>query len=185
MSNLPNFEDDVLEIDEPVVFNIIDSPIRESRCNPPVSATSNISQSPFQSTVPRLTSHVDPTLTQPAQINGRLVDILQVLKPTRNLWELRMRSNNSHQRFLTKDGDDIYLTRDIIQRINFEEVQTRKRKEKTINLPQRHQARLNVNANGEIKFSHYHQRRREKRKKVNNFERNRSTGAECSTTTSK
>lgn len=177
MSNF--MEEDILYIDEVVQFTPPASPKVTWKIKPkqPEVPINEDDQEQKPKPIPRLTPQTKPKLTQPAIINGKLVTNLEVLSPTTTLSELRMRQANSYQRFHTRKGEDIYLDRDIINRIKFEEIQQKKGREQTINLPSQHQVRLKVKMNGDIVFHHYRRRGISKFKKAQ-VEPNCSTGEE-------
>lgn len=101
---------------------------------------------------------VQSTPAQPAVINGVKEASLKILRPTKTLKELQMRIENTHQRFITREGVDIFLERDVLKRIDFEEIRKKKGHEKTLNLPDRYQVRVRLLADGTLKFFHYHKR---------------------------
>lgn len=163
MSWQAEYEADLLTLQEDVD---LDSPANSQTKQPKIAPeiqTINQTGLPikikFNQTTPifRLTPHTLPTLTQPAIINGKPVSDLTTLKATTNILEVRMRGENSYQRFITKEGTSIYLHRNVIKKIKFEE-NIKRRWDKTINLSQRYQVRLRVTKNGCIMFHHYHKR---------------------------
>lgn len=160
MFNQTEYDKDLLTLQEDFDF---DSSPRASapdsiyeRIKVPIKVKTSQSSS-MSTPILRLTPHTLPVLTKPAIINGKPVTDLKRLKPTNTIVEVRMRENNSHQRFITKEGTSIYLERDTIRKINFEE-NMKRRWDKTINLSQKHQARLRVYKDGRILFHHYHRR---------------------------
>lgn len=170
MSEVP--VEDILYIDEEVdLFPPANLKIKwnvKPKCDPeklaPGPSFSHQSGKPKRP--PRLTPHTLPTLKQPALINNREVTNLKLLKPTTTLEELNKRKSNTYQRFPTRDGEDIYLEQRVINRIKFEEIQQKKGREHTVNLPERFQVRIKVKLNGDIIFHHYHKRGISKYKKI-------------------
>lgn len=139
----------------------------------PPAASPSPTANPGPSTNTPTKRSTAPVLEKPAIINGRFTYNLAVLKPTTTLQELTERAQNCFQRFVTREGEDLFLPRSVFQRIDFHGVRDRKRKEKTVNLPNRYQVRLQVKADGRIVFHHHHKRGISK---INNIERSRSTG---------
>lgn len=120
-------------------------PTNESTVN---SAAQTATTTPHTSTVP----------AEPAYINGRTLASLERLRASTTIKDVEMRKNNSHQRFVTREGVSIYLTQEILQRIDFRAIQAKRGYTKTINLPDRYQVRLRVRADGKILFQKYHKR---------------------------
>lgn len=155
-----DYEDDVLVLQEEITFTSPKekaSTSTNTRWQIKPSTKSNSEEVPNKPVIRRLTPHTKPTLQQPAIINGKLVTNLDLLKVTNTMEELKSRQSNSYQRFLTRDGDTLYLNQTILSRIKFEDIK-KKRRDQTINLPERFQARLRVKPDGTILFHHYHKR---------------------------
>lgn len=128
---------------------------------------------------PEMTRYTISTVEQPANVNGRYVSSLRILRPTTNLSEYKMREDNGFQRFTTREGTDIFLPKEVLQKIDFEKIQRRKGREQTINLPGRYQAKVKVRADGTILFHHY--RKRGISKERNMLIETDQRGGECST----
>lgn len=177
-----DYDEDVLILQEKIFFSMGDEPDPEFYADPVPRATTNAPDKRHLATTSQPTSrtsqttnpkhnskehiismlkdttrHTTPTLSQPAMINGAPETSLQLLRPTTTLSELRMRMDNTHQKFITREGIDIYLTQDVLKRINFEAIGKTK-KDKTITLPGRYQVRLKVKPDGRILFFSYHKR---------------------------
>lgn len=175
-----SINDDVLHIDEVVELTPPGSPTPRwtIKSKPSAEEEERFRNLRRPKPIPRLTPQTKPTLRQPAIINGRQVSTVEQIKLTTTLQELRQRQQNSYQKFMTREGEIIFLEKAIIDRINFEYIQTKKGREHTINLPQRHLVRLKVKVSGEIVFHHYRRRGCSKFKKAQIIEPDCSTGVE-------
>lgn len=99
------------------------------------------------------------TITEkPAVINNHQVTDLSRLRLTTTIQECEMRASNSVQRFRTQDGVDIYIPKEVLDRVNLRDIQATKNKIKTINLPDRYQVQLKIRPNGRLIFHHYKKR---------------------------
>lgn len=126
----------------------------------------------------QITPHTHPILQEPVTINGSQISNIQRLRPTTTVQEVEMRRNNSIQKFITREGVELFLPQNVLNKINFREIQSRKNRTKTINLPNRYQAQLRVRADGQLMFYHYHKRGLAKIKKRLNI--NVQRGGVCS-----
>lgn len=173
MSTQEDYDNDILTLEEDINFNS-PQPINNGEIDvltglikKPKPANIPIINSPEGNNTipvppPRLTPHTKPVLQQPGIANGRQIHDLNLLKVTTTLDELRRRSDNSHQCFITRENIRIYFDQTVLNRIKFEEIR-KTRRDKTINLPERYQARLRVTKDGKILFHDYHKRGLKKR----------------------
>lgn len=115
----------------------------------------------------------------PVTINGSMTYSLERLRPSTTIQEVEMRIENDFQRFVTREGEDLFIHRDTLKRVDFKRISNSKRKQFTVNLPDSYQAKVNVNKAGKIVFHHHHRRGIEKIKSRILERNNRSTGGKC------
>ena len=97
-------------------------------------------------------------------INGRHITDRTLLKETRTVTEAMGRIQNDFQKVRTKEGEEVYIPRQVWQKINFRKIQGSKSGEFRVNLPDRFEIRVKVLANGKIIFHHHRRRPRINRK---------------------
>lgn len=102
----------------------------------------------------------------PIQVNGNIVKNWFSLKASKTIADVKMRIKNDMQKFTTREGEDIFIPKHIINRINFEKILSTKKKRARINLPERHEVWLHVNKDGELNF-YNHKKRKHSLKKGN------------------
>lgn len=162
MSGQDEYDNDILTLQEDVDFATPASLSNTNASEAPMKNWKIVPQPPrtpppgVVTPILRMTPHTVPTLKQPAIINGRAINNLQLIKPSTNVKEVREREENTHQKFVTQDGVVLYLERHVVKKIDFESCKKR-RWDKTINLG-KFQVRLRVKNDGSIMLRNYHRR---------------------------
>lgn len=136
-----NFEpEDILLLGEEIQFT------------PPSSPNWNPEPTPRSSFQPGDESERD---YEEIHCNGRYVTKWSRLRPSETIADIQMRINNEIQKFITREGEEIFIYRKVLKRLNFEKIKTSKSKEFKVNLPDKYEVKVHVYSDGRVKFHHY------------------------------
>lgn len=110
-----------------------------------------------------------PITSKDVLINGRYISNWSLLKTSNNVSVIMDRIENDVQKFMTKEGEIIYIAKHILKRIDFTKLMTAKWKKRdfTVNLPDRFQVKLRVGSDGNVSWRQHKRKPGRKNKRVN------------------
>lgn len=151
-------DNDILIIDEPLEFAYPDmlEPELEGLFSPP-RRPPDYRKKTKEDNLP-----IEMDTDRPATINGASLNNLKRLRPSETVAEIKMRIENDVQKFVTREGEDIFLPRKILKRIDFDRIKKSKSRDFKINLPGGYEVRVRIYKDDRVKFFRYGQRKTKK-----------------------
>lgn len=113
---------------------------------------------------------VEDQQTAPIQeevfINGARIRNLMSLRPSTTIAEMKMRIDNDVQKFITREGVDIFIPKKVLVRLDLDRLMQIKARKFKINLPDRFEVTLRVYSDGRVMmYNHRLRKMRSKTKK--------------------
>lgn len=123
-----------------------------------------------QETSSALPTNVEDQQTAPIQeevfINGARIRNLMSLRPSTTIAEMKMRIDNDVQKFITREGVDIFIPKKVLVRLDLDRLMQIKARKFKINLPDRFEVTLRVYSDGRVMmYNHRLRKMRSKTKK--------------------
>lgn len=109
----------------------------------------------------------EPLFGRPILINGSNIANWNSLLPSTTIQEIKMRMSNEIQKFRTREGEDIFIAKETLMKLDFKKILDSKTRKIRINLPERHEVRLHVYKDGKIMMYNHQKRKRQTKKNVN------------------
>lgn len=95
-------------------------------------------------------ARITPPVREEVIINGARMSNLLSLRPSTSISEMKMRMENDVQKFITREGLDIFIPRKVLVRLDLDHLMQIKARKFKINLPDRFEVTLRVYSDGKI-----------------------------------
>jgi len=92
---------------------------------------------------------------EPILVNDRWYTNWNLLKTSNTVAEIQKRMRNDVQKFHTREGETLFIKRDVLQRLDFDKISRTKNRKFVVNLPNKHEVKLFLLADGTVRWTQH------------------------------